>query len=79
MLNLPLDSCLPGSGWVFEDSGTLDLKGQAEIRKQMWISSAFIRKDGDRQMTYYWFPQRGRVLNNMFELPVLDTILPGAG
>jgi EpsI family protein len=62
------DSCLTGSGWVFEDSGVLDLQAQAGIRKPMRISRAFIRKDGDRQLTYNWFPQRGRMLNNMFVL-----------
>jgi EpsI family protein len=62
------DSCLPGSGWVFEESGALVLPAQAGIRKPMRISRAFIRKDGERQLTYYWFPQRGRVLTNMFEL-----------
>jgi exosortase D (VPLPA-CTERM-specific) len=62
------DSCLPGSGWVFEDSGTLVLQAQAGIRKPMRISRAFIRKNEERQLTYYWFPQRGRVLTNMFQL-----------
>jgi len=57
-----------GSGWVFEDSGTValpmrDLDGNPTV-----IRRAFIRKDGDRQLTYYWFPQRGRVLTNMFQL-----------
>lgn len=32
------------------------------------IRCAFIRKDGERQLTYYWFPQRGRVLTSMFQL-----------
>jgi EpsI family protein len=62
------DSCLPGSGWVFENSGTLVLQAQAGIRKSMRIRRAFIEKNGARELTYYWFPQRGRVLTNMFEL-----------
>lgn len=62
------DSCLPGSGWVFEDSGTMILPAQEGIRQPMRISRAVIRKDAERQITYYWFPQRGRVLTNMFEL-----------
>lgn len=33
----------------------------------MLNSRAFIPKVGDRQLTYYWVPQRGRILNNMFE------------
>jgi EpsI family protein len=34
----------------------------------MRVNRAFIEKDGQRQLTYYWFPQRGRVLTNAFEL-----------
>ncbi len=39
-----------------------------KVPKPIRISRAFIEKNGARQLTYYWFPQRGRVLNNMFEL-----------
>ncbi|HEX7551311.1 MAG TPA: EpsI family protein, partial [Candidatus Methylomirabilis sp.] len=62
------DSCLPGSGWVFEDSGTVALPVRDAEGNPTVIRRAFIRKDGDRQLTYYWFPQRGRVLTNMFQL-----------
>jgi EpsI family protein len=62
------DSCLPGTGWVFEDSGTVALPVRDAEGNPTVIRRAFIRKDGDRQLTYYWFPQRGRVLTNMFQL-----------
>lgn len=62
------DSCLPGNGWVFEDSGTVALPVRDAEGNPTVIRRAFIRKDGDRQLTYYWFPQRGRVLTNMFQL-----------
>jgi exosortase D (VPLPA-CTERM-specific) len=62
------DSCLPGSGWVFEESGTVILPAEAGIAEPMRIRRAFIRKDGEKKLTYYWFPQRGRVLTNMLEL-----------
>ena len=62
------DSCLPGSGWVFERSGTVDLPVGSGQGMPIRISRAFIAKNGVMQLTYYWFPQRGRVLTNMFEL-----------
>jgi EpsI family protein len=34
----------------------------------MRISRASIAKNGARLLTYYWFPQRRRVLTNMFQL-----------
>lgn len=62
------DSCLPGNGWVFEDSGSVALPVRAADGNPMTIRRAFISRDGNQQLTYYWFPQRGRVLTNMFQL-----------
>jgi len=60
-------SCLPGGGWVFEESGdaSFPLKdGAGEMR----VSRAYMQKDGVRELTYYWFPQHGRILTNLYEL-----------
>jgi EpsI family protein len=32
------------------------------------VKRAFMEKDGARQVAYYWFPQRGRILTNMYQL-----------
>jgi exosortase D (VPLPA-CTERM-specific) len=60
-------TCLPGSGWIFKDSGLVSIPAgpdgtMAEVKR------AFMEKDGVRMLVYYWFPQRGRVLNNLFQL-----------
>jgi EpsI family protein len=34
----------------------------------MRVKRAFMEKSGSRQMAYYWFPQRGRILTNMVQL-----------
>ena len=34
----------------------------------MRVKRALMEKNGVRQLAYYWFPQRGRILTNMFQL-----------
>ena len=58
-------SCLPGSGWEFEESGAVAVPLAAG---SMRVSRAYMEKGGGRQLTYYWFPQRGRVLTNLWQL-----------
>lgn len=60
-------SCLPGGGWVFEESGdvTFPLKNGAG---SMRVNRAYMQKGGTRELTYYWFPQRGRIVTNLFQL-----------
>jgi len=62
------DSCLPGSGWIFRESGTLDMKAIGGADPSMRVKRAYMEKDGVKQIGYYWFPQRGRNLTNMFQL-----------
>jgi exosortase D (VPLPA-CTERM-specific) len=59
-------SCLPGTGWVFKDSGitSVELSGGKVIK----VQRAFMDKNGQQLLAYYWFPQRGRILHNLFEL-----------
>jgi exosortase D (VPLPA-CTERM-specific) len=60
-------SCLPGGGWVFEESGdaSIPLKNGAG---SMRVNRAYMQKGGIRELTYYWFPQRGRIVTNLFQL-----------
>jgi EpsI family protein len=34
----------------------------------MRVTRAFMRKGGVSQLTYYWFPQRGRIVTGNYEL-----------
>ena len=60
-------SCLPGSGWLFEESDDVSfpLKNGAG---SMRVNRAYMQKGGVRELTYYWFPQHGRILTNLFQL-----------
>lgn len=60
-------TCLPGGGWEFKNSGLVTL-GQGEDGFQ--VNRAVIEKDGVQQLSYFWFPQRGRVLTNAYELKI---------
>jgi len=60
-------TCLPGSGWSFKESGIASLPVGAE-GTQVEVKRAFMEKTGVQMLVYYWFPQRGRVLTNIFQL-----------
>lgn len=59
-------TCLPGGGWIFKESGIVpvDLAGGEKIP----VQRAVMEKSGQKQVSYFWFAQRGRVLHNLFEL-----------
>jgi EpsI family protein len=62
-------TCLPGSGWTFEESGLVSIPIEnREGNRTIRVNRAFMEKDGQKQLTYYWFPQRGRIPGNLFEL-----------
>lgn len=60
-------SCLRGGGWEFKKAGKsmVPLAGDG---KMLAVNRAVIRKGDYRQISYYWFPTRGRNLTNAFEL-----------
>ena len=52
--------------WVFKESGIVpvDLTSGAKLE----VQRAVMEKTGQKQLSYYWFAQRGRVLHSLFEL-----------
>jgi len=61
-------SCLPGSGWVFNEAGKADIPVATENGLLMPVNRAFMQKGDYKQLSYYWFPQRGRILTNAYQL-----------
>lgn len=63
-------TCLPGSGWEFSKAEVvlLPLADGRSIR----INRAFMEKSGARQLVYYWFPQRGRILTNLYQVKLYN-------
>lgn len=62
------ESCLPANGWEFREAGAFDLP--LGTGKSMRVSRAFVENEGSRQLVYYWFAQRGRVLTNLYQVKV---------
>ena len=58
-------TCMPGGGWKIEqiEDAVLTLAGGAG---SMTVNRAIIQKGEQRQLVYYWFDQRGRVLTSEF-------------
>jgi len=64
------ETCLPGSGWIFRQSGSISLPFSVDGNNMMKVNRAFMQKSGSKQLVYYWFPQRGRILTNAYQLKI---------
>ncbi|MCX5807657.1 MAG: VPLPA-CTERM-specific exosortase XrtD [Proteobacteria bacterium] len=60
------ESCLPGSGWQFNEADPINIK--LKDGSLIKVNRAFMEKAGDKQLSYYWFAQRGRVLTNLYQV-----------
>jgi exosortase D (VPLPA-CTERM-specific) len=63
-------TCLPGSGWIFNDAGARNISVPGYYDGLMRVNRAVMQKLDHRQIAYYWFPQRGRILTNAYQLKV---------
>ena len=59
-------SCMPGDGWRMLDLQTRDMPGIAVAGQPLSLNRVKIQKGDHRQLVYYWFQQRGRVLTNEY-------------
>ena len=57
-------SCIPGGGWQITDLS----RRQIAMRDGglLPVNRAVVQKGGSRQLVYYWFDQRGRLLTNEY-------------
>jgi exosortase D (VPLPA-CTERM-specific) len=65
-------SCLPGGGWVFRESGKALVPIGDSANAKVPVNRAFIQKGDYKQLSYYWFPMRGRVLTNIWEMKIYN-------
>jgi exosortase D (VPLPA-CTERM-specific) len=59
-------SCLPGGGWQMREFDQRDLPAVRIGGKALRVNRTVIELAGQRELVYYWFQQRGRVIDNEF-------------
>ncbi len=58
------ENCLPGSGWIMTDKRTVPLSQTAGAR--IMVSRAVIERGDEKYAVYYWFDERGRVIQSQY-------------
>lgn len=59
-------SCLPGGGWQVSEFGQRDLSPLQVVGHPLRVNRAVTEYGLQRQVVYYWFQQRGRVITNEY-------------
>jgi exosortase D (VPLPA-CTERM-specific) len=59
-------ACLPGGGWQMRDFGQREVPGVSIEGRPLKVNRTLIELGNERQMVYYWFQQRGRIVDNEF-------------
>jgi len=59
-------SCLPGGGWQLRDFGQRNVPGAELNGRPLRVNRTLIELGNQRQLVYYWFEQRGRILTNEY-------------
>jgi len=65
------ETCLPGTGWCFNQAGsvTIPLPGN---NTAFPVMRALITKEEQKQLVYFWFSERGRILTNAYEMKMYN-------
>jgi EpsI family protein len=59
-------SCLPGGGWQLEEFGQRSLAPIAINGETLRVNRTFIELGDQKELVYYWFQQRGRIITNEY-------------
>ncbi|TKB65791.1 MAG: VPLPA-CTERM-specific exosortase XrtD [Nitrospira sp.] len=59
-------SCLPGGGWEILSMTGVDVPARNGMGRPLHINRAVIQKDHQKQVVWYWFKQRDRILSNEY-------------
>ncbi len=57
-------ACLPGGGWAITESETKKVDGVSVGRAPLLVNRVIIERENYKQLVYYWFEQRDRVITN---------------
>ena len=59
-------SCIPGGGWQIRNHDVVQVDGVQVLGQPLEVNRMIIAKGDYRQLVYYWFQQRGRVITNEY-------------
>ena len=59
-------SCIPGGGWRITSLTQKVVEGAAVDGVPLEVNRLVIQKDETKQLVYYWFQQRGRIVTNEY-------------
>ncbi len=59
-------SCIPGGGWRITDLSQRSIDGVEAAGKPLRVNRVQIELEDTKQLVYYWFQQRGRILTNEY-------------
>jgi exosortase D (VPLPA-CTERM-specific) len=59
-------SCIPGGGWKIEDISRYQVDGIKVNGNSLNVNRTLITLGDHKQLVYYWFQQRGRVITNEY-------------
>ncbi|MEM7173054.1 MAG: VPLPA-CTERM-specific exosortase XrtD [Pseudomonadota bacterium] len=59
-------SCIPGDGWQIENFSRRQVEGTGPQLEGLPVNRVIISKGDLKQLVYYWFPQRERILTNEY-------------
>jgi exosortase D (VPLPA-CTERM-specific) len=59
-------SCLPGGGWQMRGFGQRTLTGVSIDGTVLRVNRSVVELGNQRELVYYWFQQRGRIIDNEF-------------
>lgn len=61
-------ACIPGGGWEISSLSQRELAGIQINGKRLEVNRVQIGKGDFKQLVYYWFQQRGRVITDEYEM-----------
>jgi EpsI family protein len=59
-------TCLPGGGWRIKELDQIKLDGVTAAGKQLEVNRVVIQLGDNKQLVYYWFQQRGRIITSEY-------------
>ena len=70
-MHLP-ETYLRGASWEFKQAGRVTLPLMSRDGKPMQVNRAVIEMGAAKQLSYFWFPMRDRVLTNIWQMKIYN-------